>query len=57
MDAYELQQKLLEAWRQVAFVPDAGSANKKWNTVLVNVDGKIVKDIIVENGNIYLVTK
>tara|TARA_R110000868_G_scaffold105400_2_gene289720 strand:+ start:1921 stop:2085 length:165 start_codon:yes stop_codon:yes gene_type:complete len=54
MDAYELQQKLLEAWQQVALIPDASNVNKKWNTALVNVDRKIVKDV---NENIYLVTE
>ena len=57
MDAYILQQKLLEAWRQVAFIPDAASVNKKWDTALVNVDGKVVKDVVVVDGNIYLVTE
>ena len=57
MDAYEVQQKLLEAWQQVALIPDASNVNKKWNTALVNVDRKILKDVVVENENIYLVTE
>lgn len=57
MDAYELQQKLLEAWREVAFIPDAGNVHKKWNKAPVNVDGKIVTDVIVVNGQIFLVTE
>lgn len=59
MDAYDIQQKLLEAWREVAFRNQAnpGSITKKWKHVPIYVDGSIVKDVVIVEGKIILVTE
>ena len=58
MDAYELQQKLLNEWRNLALVPNADSAKKTYNEVPVYVeiysDIYKVADIVVRDGKILL---
>lgn len=58
MDAYELQQKLLNEWRNLALVPSADSAKKTYNEVPVYVeiysDIYRVADIVVRDGKILL---
>ena len=61
MDAYDLHEKLLAEWRNLALVPNAGSVKKFYNQVPVCVvlngstytvagintkDGKVILEII-----------
>ena len=57
MDAYDLHQELFKAWQELAHKPDAGSIKKTWSDVLVYVDGKQVKRVVIVDGQITLETK
>jgi hypothetical protein len=47
MDAYDLHEKLLTEWRNLALIPSAGSVKKFYNEVPV---------CVVLNGNTYTVS-
>ncbi len=58
MDAYNLHEKLLTQWRQLALNSAADSINKVYNTVhvCVEVNGSIytITDAVVKDGKIFL---
>ena len=57
MDAYDIHQQIFQAWQQLAHNADAGSIKKTWTEVPVYVDGKVVKNVKIEDGKIILETK
>ena len=57
MDAYNLQQELLDAWRQVAPRSDAASIKKDFSITPVYVNDQVVIGIRIENNRIILETE
>lgn len=57
MDAYDLQQGLLDAWRQVASRSDAASIKKDFSKTPVYVNGQVITGIKIEDNKILLETK
>ena len=57
MDAYDLQQELLAAWRLVSYKSDAGSIKKTFTKTPVYVNNQVVVGIRIENNKIILETE
>jgi len=57
MDAYEVQEKIKEAWRQIWMSnPDAAEINKGKKIIPVIVNDREVIDVIIEDEKIRLIT-
>jgi len=58
IDAYDLQQKIMAQWGQLALIPSAASINKKYNEVpvyvILNNNTYTVIDVITRDGKIIL---
>ena len=58
IDAYELQQKIMTQWGQLALIPNAGSVIKKYNEVpvcvILNNNTYTVTDVITRDGKLFL---
>jgi hypothetical protein len=57
MDAYDLQQELLAAWRLVSYKSDAGSIKKTFTKTPVYVNNQVVVGIRIEDNKIILETE
>ena len=58
MDAYDLHEKLLTQWRQLALIPSADTINKTYNKVpvciVINGNTYTVSDVITKDGKVIL---
>jgi hypothetical protein len=61
MDAYDIQLKILDAWRPLAVGVSGGSVNRQWENVpvYVEVNGelKIVDEVTTQDNKIILKIK
>ena len=59
MDAYDIQLKILEAWRLLAVGVSGSSVNRQWINVPVYVDGelKMVDNVTTQDNKIILKIK
>lgn len=57
MDAYDIHQEIFKAWQQLAHKVDASNIKKNFQEVPVYVDGKQVRNVVIEDGKIILETK
>jgi hypothetical protein len=57
MDAYDLYQKIQKYWQNLVPKNSGSTAKKTWELVPVYVDNRLVKDVIVKDNRIIIITE